>query len=87
MDGCDLSNKASPKEEDSLRYVAPGFQMVTHQLIITDWSIVCLQINLGGATGRPVPADIWKIVQAKMDDPDSAHSVTVQKQGMFSVFR
>ena len=61
--------------------------MVTHQLVITDWSIVCLQMNVGGASDRPVPVDIWKIVQAKMDDPDSEQNVTVQKRGLFSVFR
>ena len=50
-------------------------------------SIVCLQMNIGGATDRPVPVDIWKIVKAKMDNPDDDQNVTVQRRGMFSVFR
>ena len=43
-------------------------------------------MNLGGATDRPIPAEIWKIVQAKMDDPDAQPNVTVSKRGVFSVF-
>ena len=26
-------------------------------------------MNIGGATDRPVPADIWQIVQNKLDNP------------------
>ena len=48
---------------------------------------VCLQMNIGGASDRPVPADIWKIVKAKMDNPDDQQEVRVQKRGAFSVFR
>ena len=44
-------------------------------------------MNAGGASDRPVPADIWKIVQAKMENPDSEQNVPVQKRGLFSVFR
>jgi len=43
-------------------------------------------MNLGGATDRPVPSDIWKIVQAKMDDPNAQPDVTITKRGAFSVF-
>ena len=28
------------------------------------------QMNVGGASDRPVPADIWTIVQNKLDNPD-----------------
>jgi len=45
-------------------------------------------MNVGGASDRPVPADIWKIVQAKMENPDSLQeNVIIQKRGLFSVFR
>ena len=43
-------------------------------------------MNAGGASDRPVPADIWKIVQAKMENPDSEQNVRIQKRGLFSVF-
>ena len=49
--------------------------------------VVCLQMNVGGAYDRPVPADIWKIVQAKMENPDSELNIAVQKRGFFSLLR
>ena len=30
-----------------------------------------MQMNIGGASDRPVPRDIWTFVQAKMLDPES----------------
>ena len=29
-------------------------------------------MNIGGASDRPVPADIWRIVQEKLANPDTA---------------
>jgi len=43
-------------------------------------------MNLGGASDRPVPPDIWKVVQAKMDNPDAQVAADVKKRGVFSVF-
>lgn len=30
--------------------------------------VVAVQMNLGGATDRPVPEDIWKYVKGRLDD-------------------
>ena len=75
------------------RHVNQPITPTSHVVIInclhkqlTDWCIVCLQMNVGGASDRPVPADIWKIVQAKMENPDSEQNVRIQKRGLFSVF-
>ena len=34
-------------------------------------------MNIGGASDRPVPADIWAIVQTKLADLENADSVPV----------
>ena len=36
-----------------------------------------LQRNVGGASDRPVPADIWAIVQTKLADLENADKVPV----------
>ena len=44
-------------------------------------------MNVGGAYDRPVPADIWKIVQAKMENRDNEVDIAVKKRGFFSLLR
>ena len=45
------------------------------------------QMNVGGASDRPVPRDIWTIVQAKLADPENADKIEynrVRRRGVFS---
>ena len=44
-------------------------------------------MNLGGASDRPVPRDIWTLVQMKMSDPDGAGSAPprIRRRGACSV--
>ena len=41
-------------------------------------------MNVGGAFDRPIAADIWKIVQAKMENPDSELDIAIQNRGYYS---
>ena len=49
---------------------------ITFKKLYIDLSIllfiifIFLQMNVGGAFDRPVPADIWTVVQNKLDNPD-----------------
>jgi len=36
------------------------------------------QMNLGGASDRPVPRDIWTIVQTKLTEPENTEKVQLQ---------
>jgi hypothetical protein len=38
--------------------------------VLFAWAIEPSTMNLGGASDRPVPADIWQVVQGKLDNPD-----------------
>ena len=44
-------------------------------------------MNLGGASDRPEPTDIWALVQAKMSDPANADTLPTQLhyRGHFSI--
>ena len=51
--------------------------------------LVPFQMNVGGASDRPVPADIWTIVQLKMDgqasEQEIQHAYTrVRRRGLCS---
>ena len=49
--------------------VQPGVLCVTSEgQKIYAWAINPALMNLGGATDRPVPEDIWKYVKARLDD-------------------
>ena len=41
-------------------------------------------MNVGGAFDRPIAADIWKTVQAKMENPDSELDIAIQNRGYYS---
>jgi len=43
-----------------------------------------LQMNLGGASDRPVPADIWTLVQAKLANVDQP-TARVRSRGTCSL--
>lgn len=49
--------------------------------VVFSWAIEPSLMNLGGASDRPVPRDIWTAVQAKLADPESSESVALQNLG------
>ena len=49
--------------------VQPGVLCVTSEgQKIYAWAVNPTMMNLGGATDRPVPEDIWKYVKGRLDD-------------------
>lgn len=51
---------------------------------------ISLQMNLGGASDRPIPADIWRIVQLKMSGQASEQEIqdaytSVQWRGALTI--
>jgi len=45
-------------------------------------------MNINGAADRPVPQDIWTIVQTKLTDPENADKIQhscIRTRGVFSV--
>ena len=48
--------------------IAPSHICIASHINVLACSI---QSNLGGASDRPVPRDIWTNVQAKLADPDA----------------
>jgi hypothetical protein len=46
-----------------------------------------LQMNIGGASDRPVPRDIWTVVQAKLANPsdDSIPQTRIRNRGACSL--
>lgn len=55
--------------------------------VLYAWAINPSFMNLGGASDRPVPADIWGLVQAKMSDPANADALPtrLRSRGALSV--
>ena len=47
---------------------------------IYNWKLVPAPENLGGAIDRPVPAEVWAHVQAKLAGADSLPEVTIDTQ-------
>lgn len=65
--------KAHPKIKHYKHGVAqPGVLCIkSDRTVLYNWAIDPNVMNLGGASDRPVPADIWNIVQLKLsDEPD-----------------
>jgi len=46
--------------------------------VLYAWAIDPNFMNLGGASDRPVPRDIWTIVQTKLTEPENAEKVQLQ---------
>lgn len=52
--------------------VQPGVLCVgPERKVLFAWAIDPSVMNLGGASDRPVPRNIWTVVQAKLADPNS----------------
>lgn len=58
--------------------VQPAVLCITNERkVLFSWAIDPSVTNLGGASHRPIPADIWGIVQTKLADLENADSVPV----------
>lgn len=56
--------------------------------VLYAWAIDPSVMNLGGASDRPVPRDIWTIIQAKLADPENADKIEynrVRRRGVCSL--
>jgi hypothetical protein len=57
-------------------YAQPGVLCMTPDRTVQySWAIEPSTMNLGGASDRPVPADIWSIVQLKMTGKASEQEI------------
>ena len=52
--------------------VQPGVLCITKERkVLFTWVIEPGAKNIGGASGRPIPASIWEVVQTKLADPNT----------------
>jgi hypothetical protein len=57
-------------------YAQPGVLCMTpDRTVLYSWAIEPTTMNIGGASDRPVPADIWNIVQLKMTGKASEQEI------------
>lgn len=65
----------------------PGVLCVnSEKKVLYSWAINPSIMNIGGASDRPVPADIWTVVQAKMNNIDSDQPIPrVRSRGACSI--
>lgn len=81
--------KFHPKIKDYKHGVAqPGVLCVKpDKTVLYAWAINPSFMNLGGASDRPVPRDIWTVVQAKLANPsdDSIPQTQIRSRGVCSI--
>mmetsp|Transcript_3338 Transcript_3338/g.11728 ORF Transcript_3338/g.11728 Transcript_3338/m.11728 type:complete len:158 (-) Transcript_3338:431-904(-) len=67
-------------------FVQPGVLFLSKEgEVLFQWAIQPGIMNLGGATDRPEPGEIWKRVQARLDgDLDAAKAKIDTSSGVFS---
>eukprot|EP00731_Ephydatia_muelleri_P031582 Em0023g89a len=52
--------------------------------VLYQWAVVPQLTNVGGASDRPVPAEIWSLVQIRLSDPAYTGEAQLNTRGALS---
>ena len=67
-------------------YIQPALLFTTKDDILYQWAIQPSVMNLGGASDRPVPEEVWESVKAKLNGEERIPEST-NRLGLISSFK